>query len=138
MRILLLTHAFNSLAQRLYCELVALGHEVSIEFDIADSVTQEAVALFAPDLIRCALSQAAHSGRGVAEASLHRYPPGHRRRRGRRRSTGRSSAANPSGRDRDRGERRDGRGRRVGEHGISDARRDEKQRVPERGHRKRP
>ena len=51
MRILLLTHAFNSLAQRLYCELVALGHEVSIEFDIADSVTQEAVALFAPDLI---------------------------------------------------------------------------------------
>jgi putative two-component system hydrogenase maturation factor HypX/HoxX len=51
MRILFLTHAFNSLAQRLYTELVALGHEVSIEFDIADSVTQEAVALFAPDLV---------------------------------------------------------------------------------------
>ena len=51
MRILFLTHAFNSLAQRLYTELLALGHEVSIEFDIADSVTQEAVALFAPDLV---------------------------------------------------------------------------------------
>jgi putative two-component system hydrogenase maturation factor HypX/HoxX len=51
MRILFLTHAFNSLAQRLYIELLARGHEVSIEFDIADSVTEEAVALFAPDLV---------------------------------------------------------------------------------------
>jgi len=51
MRILLLTHAFNSLTQRLYTELVAAGHDVSIEFDIADSVTQEAVALWRPELI---------------------------------------------------------------------------------------
>ncbi len=51
MRILFLTHSFNSLAQRLFCELTALGHEISIEFDIADSVTEEAVALFRPDLI---------------------------------------------------------------------------------------
>jgi putative two-component system hydrogenase maturation factor HypX/HoxX len=51
MRILLLTHAFNSLTQRLAAELRALGHLVSIEFDISDSVTLEAVALFAPDLI---------------------------------------------------------------------------------------
>ncbi len=51
MRILFLTHAFNSLTQRLYSELVAAGHEVSIEFDIADSVTQEAVALWRPELI---------------------------------------------------------------------------------------
>ena len=51
MRILLLTHAFNSLTQRLAAELQQLGHQTSIEFDIADSVTQEAVALFAPDLI---------------------------------------------------------------------------------------
>ncbi len=51
MRILFLTHAFNSLAQRLYTELIAAGHDVSIEFDIADSVTQEAVALFRPELI---------------------------------------------------------------------------------------
>ncbi|KAF0100771.1 MAG: hoxX [bacterium] len=51
MRILFLTHAFNSLSQRLYVELTALGHEISIEFDINDSVTTEAVDLFRPHLI---------------------------------------------------------------------------------------
>ncbi|HRH81022.1 MAG TPA: enoyl-CoA hydratase-related protein [Thiobacillaceae bacterium] len=51
MRILFLTHAFNSLTQRLYVELSRLGHEVSIEFDINDSVTTEAVDLFRPHLI---------------------------------------------------------------------------------------
>ena len=51
MRILLLTHAFNSLTQRLGAELQARGHQISIEFDIADSVTEEAVALFKPELI---------------------------------------------------------------------------------------
>jgi putative two-component system hydrogenase maturation factor HypX/HoxX len=51
MRILLLTHAFNSLTQRLGAELQRCGHEISIEFDIADSVAEEAVALFRPDLI---------------------------------------------------------------------------------------
>ena len=49
MRILLLCHAFNSLTQRLYVELSADGHEVSVEFDITDTVTDEAVALFRPD-----------------------------------------------------------------------------------------
>ncbi len=51
MRILLLTHAFNSLTQRLAAELRQCGHEISIEFDIADTVTEEAVALFRPELI---------------------------------------------------------------------------------------
>ena len=51
MRILLLTHAFNSLTQRLGAELQQRGHEVSIEFDIADSVAEEAVMLFRPELI---------------------------------------------------------------------------------------
>lgn len=51
MRILLLTHAFNSLTQRLAAELQQRGHETSIEFDIADSVAEEAVALFKPHLI---------------------------------------------------------------------------------------
>lgn len=51
MRILLLTHAFNSLTQRLGAELQRRGHEISIEFDIADSVAEEAVALFKPQLI---------------------------------------------------------------------------------------
>lgn len=51
MRILLLTHAFNSLTQRLHMELSASGHEVSVEFDISDAVTVEAVELFQPQLI---------------------------------------------------------------------------------------
>ncbi|MGA9334380.1 MAG: hydrogenase maturation protein [Rudaea sp.] len=51
MRILLLVHAFNSLSQRLHVELRRDGHELSVEFDINDDVTREAVALFRPDLI---------------------------------------------------------------------------------------
>jgi len=51
MRILLLAHSFNSLTQRLGAELQRRGHEISIEFDIADSVSEEAVELFRPDLI---------------------------------------------------------------------------------------
>jgi enoyl-CoA hydratase/carnithine racemase len=41
MRILFLTRSFNSLAQRLYLDLTALGHEVAVELDIADSVAED-------------------------------------------------------------------------------------------------
>ena len=51
MRILFLTHTFNSLAQRLFVELTERGHQVSIEYDINDAVATEAVALFEPELI---------------------------------------------------------------------------------------
>ena len=51
MRILLLTHSFNSLTQRLGVELQQRSHQVSVEFDVADSVAEEAVALFRPHLI---------------------------------------------------------------------------------------
>jgi len=51
MKILFLTHSFNSLAQRLWVELTQRGHEVSIEFDINDNVAIEAVDLFQPDLV---------------------------------------------------------------------------------------
>ena len=51
MRILLLVHSFNSLAQRLYVELAGDGHELSVELDIHERVTCEAVNLFRPDLI---------------------------------------------------------------------------------------
>lgn len=51
MRILLLTHAFNSLTQRLFVELGRRGHEVTIEFDVNDAVTVEAVEAAGPDLI---------------------------------------------------------------------------------------
>lgn len=51
MRILLLTHAFNSLTQRLFVELAERGHDLSVELDINDRVTAEAVELFHPDLV---------------------------------------------------------------------------------------
>lgn len=51
MKILILTHSFNCLAQRLFVELKRCGHELSVEFDINDAVTCEAVELFQPDLI---------------------------------------------------------------------------------------
>ena len=51
MRILLLVHSFNSLSQRLYVELGQDGHELSVELDIHDRVTSEAVELWKPDVI---------------------------------------------------------------------------------------
>ena len=51
MKILFLTHSFNSLAQRLFVELTQCGHDLSIEFDINDAVTIQAVELFQPELI---------------------------------------------------------------------------------------
>ena len=51
MRILFLSHAFNSLTQRLFVVLREQGHEVSVEFDINDTISEEAVERFAPDLV---------------------------------------------------------------------------------------
>jgi putative two-component system hydrogenase maturation factor HypX/HoxX len=51
MRILLLTRSYNSLTQRLHVALAARGHAVSIEFDIADAVTEEAVVLWRPEVV---------------------------------------------------------------------------------------
>jgi putative two-component system hydrogenase maturation factor HypX/HoxX len=51
MRILLLAHSFNSLTQRLHVELTERGHTVSVEFDINDAITREAIDLFRPDLV---------------------------------------------------------------------------------------
>ncbi|MCK9388957.1 MAG: enoyl-CoA hydratase-related protein [Sulfuritalea sp.] len=68
MRILLLTHAFNGLTQRLGAELQERGHEVSIEFDIADSVAEEAVALFRPHIV-----VAPYLRRAIPESIWSRY-----------------------------------------------------------------
>ncbi len=51
MKILFLTHSFNGLSQRLYVELEERGHDLSVEFDINDQVTVEAVGMFRPDLV---------------------------------------------------------------------------------------
>ncbi|MEN9398540.1 MAG: hypothetical protein RLZ81_3070, partial [Pseudomonadota bacterium] len=69
MRILLLSHAYNSLTQRLDAELRALGHTVTVELDIADAVTEEAVALFRPDVLI-----APYLRRAIPEAVWSRLP----------------------------------------------------------------
>ncbi len=51
MRILLLVESFNSLSQRVYAELARDGHELAVEFHVHDAMTEEGVALFAPDVI---------------------------------------------------------------------------------------
>ncbi|HTN47991.1 MAG TPA: hydrogenase maturation protein [Burkholderiaceae bacterium] len=51
MRILLLAHSFNSLTQRLWIELEERGDEISLELDVNDAVTADAVRRFAPDLV---------------------------------------------------------------------------------------
>ena len=51
MRILLLVHGFNSLSQRLFVELSALGHDLAVELDVNDAVSAEAVEMWQPDLI---------------------------------------------------------------------------------------
>jgi putative two-component system hydrogenase maturation factor HypX/HoxX len=51
MRILLLAHSFNSLTQRLHVELIERGHEVSVELDVNDTLTREAVAMFDPEVV---------------------------------------------------------------------------------------
>ncbi|MGO9458777.1 MAG: enoyl-CoA hydratase-related protein [Rhodomicrobium sp.] len=69
MRILLLTHSFNSLCQTLFVELEAAGHEVSVEFDINDAVTEEAVSLFRPDCLVAPFLK-----RAIPEAVWRRLP----------------------------------------------------------------
>lgn len=51
MRILLLATAFNSLTQRIWIELGRRGHQISLELDVNDAVTLEAVRLFRPDVV---------------------------------------------------------------------------------------
>ena len=53
MRILLIVSAFNSLTQRVFCELQDMNHTVSVEFAINDSEMLNAVKNFAPDIIFC-------------------------------------------------------------------------------------
>jgi putative two-component system protein, hydrogenase maturation factor HypX/HoxX len=81
MRILLLLHSFNSLAQRLYVELAGDGHELSVELDIHERVTCEAVDLFRPDLILAPFLKRAIPAsiwRRVCCLIVHPGPPGDR------------------------------------------------------------
>lgn len=51
MKVLFVCYRFNSLAQRLYCELVERGHEIAVELDVHPELTVEAVETYKPDLV---------------------------------------------------------------------------------------
>ena len=53
MRILLISTAFNSLSQRIFCELKELGHVVSVQFASSDEAMLLAVETFSPEIIIC-------------------------------------------------------------------------------------
>lgn len=81
MRILLLAHSFNSLTQRVWVELAARGHELALELDIKDSVAEEALDLFRPDLIVAPFLKRAIPARiwqAVRCLVIHPGPPGDR------------------------------------------------------------
>jgi putative two-component system hydrogenase maturation factor HypX/HoxX len=81
MRILLLSHSFNSLTQRLHVELRERGHEVSVELDIHPDVTCESVALYRPDLVIAPFLKRAipeYVWRNVRCLIVHPGPPGDR------------------------------------------------------------
>jgi putative two-component system protein, hydrogenase maturation factor HypX/HoxX len=69
LKILFLTHSFNSLAQRLFVELTRHGHEISIEFDINDAVAIQAVEMYQPTLIIAPFLK-----RAIPEKIWRRYP----------------------------------------------------------------
>jgi len=81
MRILLLSHSFNSLTQRLHVELRECGHQVSVELDIHPDVTRESVALYQPDLVIAPFLKRAvpeDVWRSVRCLIVHPGPPGDR------------------------------------------------------------
>jgi putative two-component system hydrogenase maturation factor HypX/HoxX len=53
MRILLIVSAFNSLSQRVFCELRDMQHVVSVQFSTSDKEMIEEVQRFKPDIIFC-------------------------------------------------------------------------------------
>lgn len=81
MRILLLSHSFNSLTQRLHVELRERGHDVTVELDIHPDVTRESVTLYRPDLVIAPFLKRAipqDVWRAVRCLVVHPGPPGDR------------------------------------------------------------
>ena len=81
MRLLFLADAFNSLTQRLWLELHADGHEISLEYDINDAVTRDAVARWRPDAVIAPFLRRAipeDVWRAVPCLVVHPGPPGDR------------------------------------------------------------
>ena len=114
-RLLLLSHAFNSLTQRLFVELRQRDHEVSVEFDINERVTAGAVSLYRPDLIIAPFLKRAIPEGDLASPYLPDRAPGHSRRpRAVGARLGSPRWRDPMGRHGTAGRGRDGRRARVG------------------------
>ncbi|MET4072175.1 hypothetical protein QA633_07315 [Bradyrhizobium barranii] len=103
MRILLLSHSFNSLTQRLHVELRDRGHDVAVELDIHAEVTRESVALHRPDLVIAPFLKQAISQRRLAQPAV----PGRPSRSARRSRSGGARLGDS------------GRCKRVGRHGLA-------------------
>jgi putative two-component system hydrogenase maturation factor HypX/HoxX len=81
MRILILTHTFNSLAQKIFAELKARGHILTVEYDINDNVTESAVNKFKPDILIAPFLKRAIPEtvwKNVLSLIIHPGPPGDR------------------------------------------------------------
>jgi len=52
-RVLLIATVFNSLSQRIYCELKEMNHSLSVQLSTSDQAMEKAVDTFSPDIIIC-------------------------------------------------------------------------------------
>ncbi len=81
MRILLLCRRFNSLSQRIFCELRERDHEVSVELDVHPDLTVEAAELYRPDMVLATFLQRKippQVWRRFRTLVIHPGPPGDR------------------------------------------------------------
>ena len=97
LRVLFLVSAHNSLSQRVWTELTAFGHEVSVAVVSGAPEMEAAVAVHRPELIVCPMLKAM-----IPESIWARYRclvihPGPSGTAARRRWTGRSSSESPTG-----------------------------------------
>ncbi|MCW9068512.1 MAG: formyltransferase family protein, partial [Sulfurimonas sp.] len=53
MKILLIVSAFNSLTQRVFCELQDMNHTVSVQYAISNEAMMQSVDEFKPDIVFC-------------------------------------------------------------------------------------
>ena len=135
-RILLLAHSFNSLTQRLWIELADWGHEVSLELDVNDAVTSDAVRRWSPDVVIAPFLKRAIPESVWSTRALPGRAPGHRRRpRPLGARLGGAGAPAPLGSDGPAGECRDGCRRRLGQRRVPHAGREQGQSLPQRSHR---
>ena len=135
-RILLLAHSFNSLTQRLWIELADWGHEVTLELDVNDAVTSDAVRRWSPDVVIAPFLKRAIPESVWSTVRCLVVHPGIVGDRGPSAlDWAVQDARTPLGSDGPAGECRDGCRRRLGQRRVPDAGREQRQSLPQRSHR---